>query len=115
MNVNDLFAAIASGKYFLAVAFFVGGVVALLKQGYASQWLAKKLPPSVLPWVAVALGILGTISSAIISGQSVEQAVAAGIQSGIGAVFLHEVGIEGLRGGRELLPSRVPDAPKEAA
>jgi hypothetical protein len=108
MDINNIVAALVSGKWVLAGAFFVLGVVALLKQGYVSTWLASKLPSAAVPYLAVVLGVLGTAASSVISGKPLLQAIISGFQSGVTAVFLHEVIVEGLRKGKELIPSRLP-------
>jgi hypothetical protein len=121
MNLNQLIADITARKWILVAAILVGAVVALMKQGWASAWLAKKLPPAALPYLAVVLGALGMSAAEVAAGKPLGQAIIDGIQSGILAVFGHETLIEGLRGGKELVPSRAPAAPpapppaKEAA
>jgi len=109
--MNALLTAIFAHNWTLTAAIVVGGVVALAKQGYLSAWLAKKLPPAALPYLSVALGVLGLGASEIVAGTPWQQAILDGIKSGILAVFGHEVGIESLRRGRELIPSKLPKEP----
>lgn len=113
MDLNALFVALRGNQWVLAGALVVGGVVALLKQGWAGPWIAKKLPPAALPYLAVALGAVGLSATEVIAGKPVGAALVDGIQAGILAVFGHEVLVEGMRSGKELVPEKTPT--KEAA
>ena len=121
MNLNQLIADIAARKWILVAAILVGAVVALMRQGYASAWIAKKLPPAALPYLAVGLGMIGMSAAEVAAGKPLGQAVIDGVQSGILAVFGHETLVEGMRGGKEIIPEKKsafldpppPAAPKQ--
>ena len=106
MNLNDLFAALRGGQWVFAGALFVGGFVALSKQGWLGSYIAKKLPPSALPYFSVTLGVVGLSATEIVSGKPLWPAIVDGIQAGILAVFGHETVVEGMRGGKELVPEK---------
>lgn len=111
MDINQLIADILAQKWILVAAILVGAVVDLMKQGWVSAWLAKKLPSVALPYLAVVLGALGMSATEVTTGKPLKQAIYDGLLSGVLAVFGHETLIEGLRGGRELIPSRAPAVP----
>jgi hypothetical protein len=117
MNTSNLvttfISALHGNHWILAGAVIVWVLVAALKQGWAGPWIAKRLPPSALPYVAVALGVIGLSAAEVISGKPLSQAVIDGVQSGILAVFGHETVIEGIRSGKEIVPEK--PSPKEAA
>ena len=111
LNLNAIIAALAGKQWVLAGAFVVGGVVALMKQGYLSTWLAKKLSSVALPYLAVVLGALGMSAAEVAAGKPLGQAIIDGIQSGVLAVFGHETLVEGMRGGREIVPEKSQPLP----
>lgn len=111
LNLNLLVAEIIARKWIVVAAILVGGLVALMKQGWLGAWIARKLPPVALPYLAVVLGALGFSATEIVQGKPFGQAIVEGIASGMLAVFGHQTLIEGLRGGKELVPSRAPAVP----
>jgi hypothetical protein len=106
MNLNAILAAVAGKQWVLVGALFVGGVVALSKQGWLGSYIAKKLPPAALPYFAVALGAVGLSATEIVAGMPIGPAIIDGIQAGILAVFGHETVVEGARGGKEIIPEK---------
>lgn len=105
--------ALTAHNYVLFGALFVGFLVALMKQGWASRWLATKLPAAGLPYLSVVLGSLLVSSAEVVAGKPVKMALVHGFLAGIMAIFGHEVVIEGARGGKEIVPARgVGDGPK---
>lgn len=113
MNLTALLAALHGNQWVLAGAIVVGGVVALLKQGWAGAWVAKKLPPAALPYFAVGLGAVGLSTTEVIAGKPLWPAVIDGVQAGILAVFGHETVIEGMRSGKEIVPVKARSFPDE--
>ena len=99
----------------------VGAIVATAKQGWLGSWIAKKLPPAALPYLALVLGTLGVASAEIIAGKPVLQALIDGFVAGMGSIVGHDTLVEGMRGGKEIIPEKKsafldPPAPtKEAA
>jgi hypothetical protein len=115
MDLNAILSALASHQWALLVALVVGGVVALAKQGWLSSWLQQHLPKAALPYLAPLLGFLGVASADIIEGkpwlQAITDGLSTGLSGGIGAVFLHEVVVEGARKGKEIVgPKGSPPA-----
>lgn len=123
MNLIALLAALHGKQWILVGAILVGGLIALLKQGWASAWLAKKLPPAALPYVAVVLGAVGLGAAEVIAGKPLAQALIDGISAGVLSVFGHETIVEGIRSGKEIVPEKktafldppTPPTQKEAA
>jgi hypothetical protein len=111
MNLNDLIAALHDKQWVLSGALVVTMLVALTKQGWAGAWIAKKLPPVTLPYLAVVLGAVGLSAAEVIAGKPLAQAIVDGIESGVGAVFLHQTVVEGGRSGKEIFPEKLPKLP----
>lgn len=104
INVQPIMDA-ATGKHWLLLgALLVGAIVALAKQGWLSTWLATKLSPKALPWVALGLSITGTMSVEIVQGKTWQQAITDGAIIAFAAVFGHQAVIEGARNGKEIVP-----------
>jgi len=113
-----LLAAVLAHRWLVAGAMLVGLAVAVLKQGWAGAWLAAKLPAWSRPWVAVALGVAGAMATELQSGAPWSKVLADGLAIAMAAVFGHQVVVEGMRGGRELLPKApwspvAPPLPKD--
>jgi hypothetical protein len=121
MDINAIIAAVHSKQWIVLGAILVGALVAASKQGWLGTWLQSKLPPAALPYFAIVLGMLGVATAEVVAGKPILQALIDGFESGAGAVFLHQTVIEGMRGGRELLPEKVakvvgtPSTPPKAA
>jgi len=116
MDVQPLVDALSHHSYAMFAALLVGLLVDFAKQGWFSSWLARRLKPAWLPWVAIGLGVAGTVSTSFVSGKPIVAALMEGLAAGMAAIAGHEMLIEGLRGGRELTPDapwhRDPDPPK---
>jgi hypothetical protein len=93
------------GHAVLGIALLVGMVIALAKQGWLSSWLASKLPPVSLPYLAVALAFVGTWSTEVENGTAWLQALLDALKIAAIAVLGHETVIEGLRKGKEIVPT----------
>lgn len=105
--------ALTARNYVLFGALAIGFLVALMKQGWVSRWLATKLPAAGLPYLSVVLGSLLVSSAEVVAGKPVKMALVHGFLAGVMAIFGHEVVIEGARGGKELVPARgAGDGPK---
>lgn len=102
--IDSFVAALRSHAYALAAAIGIGFVVSLTKTGWLSTWLAERIPATARPWVAVVLGAVSFTCGAIIAGTDWRTAVMQGIEAGVLAVFGHQVVVQGLRKGAELLP-----------
>jgi hypothetical protein len=107
LDVGPLIDALVGLKWSAAGAIAIGLVVALAKQGWFSQFIASKLPPVAIPYVAVVLGSLGMVSTQVLAGKPWLPALGAGILAGVLSVFGHETLIEGVRKGKEIIPEYV--------
>jgi len=105
MDVQPLIDALSAHRYAMFAALAVGLLVDAAKQGWFTSWLARRLKPSWLPWVAIGLGVAGTVSASFVSGKSLVAALMEGLAAGMTAIAGHEMLIEGLRGGKELTPN----------
>ena len=104
--IASIQAAIAGKQWILLAAILVGFVVATAKQGWLSAWLAKKLPPSALPYLAMSLGVIGTAAAEVTAGKPLAQALVDGFSAGMAAIVGHETLVEGIRGGKEIVPEK---------
>ena len=111
MDFQPIYAALIAHQWLIAGALIAGALVALMKQGWASQWLAAKLPAAALPYVALALGVLSVGSADILAGKTWQQALFDGLSAGVLAVFGHETIVEGIRGGKEIVPEKKASPP----
>lgn len=101
----DAWKAFGAHSYILAAAILVGLLVSASKMGWLSAFIATRIPASARPWVAVALGIAGTVSTEVQAGRSWKLAVLDGVYAAAIAVLGHQTVVEGMRGGREILPT----------
>ncbi len=108
MDISSFWAALQNRQWSIVAAFVVWLAIALAKQGWASAWLASKLPSALLPYLAVLLSIGGLYATEVTTGTPWVKALTDGILAGLGAVFFHETIVEGLRGGKEVVPARAP-------
>jgi hypothetical protein len=108
MDINAIIAAIHSKQWIVLGAIFVLATSGVAKQGWLGTWIQSKLPPTAVPYFAVALGMLATAASEVIQGKPLLQALINGFESGAGAVFLHETVVEGMRNGKEIIGEKPP-------
>jgi hypothetical protein len=113
LDLNALLTAFATAHYVLGGAILVGALVALAKQGWLSDKIARWCPPYALPWIAMGLGVVTTSDGELLAGGSFWPAVRDGILSGVMAVMGHQTLIEGFLKGRELVPQKSPDGPSD--
>ena len=123
MDINPILQAIAAHQWEVLGGLFVGAIVATAKQGWLGTWVQSKLPARYIPFLAPTYAALAVLAADLIANKSIaviEQTVGAAVVSGIISVFGHELLIEGIRNGKELVPLRAPPTPpvqkqKEAA
>lgn len=103
---QQLLALLADHQYlllsYLVMALVIGALVRLCKSDSPIPLLAK-VPAVWRPRIAVALGVVGGVLSALAAKVPLSVAVAGGVIAAFTAVTGHEVLIEGARGGSELL------------
>jgi len=108
MNITPFIQAFQSHQWVLLGALVTGALVALSKQGWVSAWLASKITPAITPYYALLVSILTVGSNDIASGKSWQQAVQDAISAVMVAIVGHELVIEGLRKGKEIIPEKKP-------
>jgi len=106
--VSSIIAAWQAHEWLLFTALIVGAVVSFAKQGWLGGWLAAHLPPAARPYLAMALGFFGTVAGELCSQPPVPLVQALldgvnGIIAGMIAIAGHQVVIEGMRGGKEIV------------
>ncbi len=106
--LSQVIAAVQAKQWVLFAALLIGFVIALAKQGWLSTWIASKMPSRAIPYYAAALGVLSLMVTDITSGKTLTQAIQDGLAAAMLSVFGHELVIESMRKGKELIPSKRP-------
>lgn len=109
VDVNAILEAVVGHRWILLGAILVGGIVALTKQGYLGTKLQASLPPRWIPFLAPLYAALSVGPTEIVAGKSWQVALSdsgAALVSGLLAVLGHELFIEALRNGKELVPNK---------
>jgi hypothetical protein len=104
MDLQPVIAAFQAHQWVLFGALIVGGLIAFAKQGWFSTWIQSKLPASDIPYYAVVIGVLTMMVTDIETGKTWQQAILDGFFAATTAVFGHQLLIEGVRGGKEVVP-----------
>lgn len=104
-----------SHAYLLAVAIGVAFVVSLAKQGWLSFWLQSKLPSWALPILAFVVAVGTTWATEVQGGIVWSKALWDAINAAALAVFAHQMVVEHMRGGKEIIPARKPNSPAPPA
>ena len=105
MDLTPFIKAVEAKQWALLGALVVGALIALSKQGWLSELIAKKLTPSTTQWYAMLVSVLTVGSSEIVAGKPWQQALTDAGISAITAIAGHQLLIEGIRRGRELVPA----------
>jgi hypothetical protein len=93
------------GKQYVVVgAFVVGVIIAASKSGWLGTWLATKVPPQARPFLAVVVGILTVSATEMKAGVEWKTALLHAIFAAATAVLGHQMVVEGLRNGKEIMP-----------
>jgi hypothetical protein len=103
----QLWAALATHQYVAVAAVLIGMLVSLAKQGWLSAWVAEKVPAAARPVLAAVIGVVGSVALAVASGQDWHPALFQGLAAAMTAVFGHQMLVEGMLGGHELV-SKAP-------
>lgn len=104
MNLQPVVDAIKAHNWVLLAALVVGFLVAVAKQGWAGAWIASKMPARALPYYAVVLSLLGAAATQLTQGVPLNTVISNALAAAAIAIAGHNVVIEGLRGGVELIP-----------
>lgn len=105
-TVGQIIQAWQGKQYVLVGAFVIGLIVAASKTGWLGNWLATQLPSQARPFLAVIVGILTVASTETISGVEWKLALLHSFYAAATAVLGHQMVVEGLRGGKEIMPMR---------
>lgn len=88
-------------------ALLVGAVVRLLKSDMLTIALSNlglpPIPKRVLPWLSLVLGVASAILDVKLQGTAWPEAIGKGLVAGVAAIAGHELGVESMRKGKELL------------
>jgi hypothetical protein len=107
MDPEIIVQLILSNSWLVLTALIVGGIVRAAKAGW---WPKKlKIEPRDRELAVMALGVLSGILETLAKGTPSKEALARGLVAGVIAIVGHRIGIDWLRGGRELF------APKETS
>jgi hypothetical protein len=104
-DAQALITALQAHEWPLAIAIALFGLIAIAKQGWFGAYLQKMLPPRWLPFIAPALSAIGLGLGEFFRGTPWPTALLQGLEAGVGSVFLHQTLVEGIRGGREIVPA----------
>lgn len=107
MDINPILVAIANRQWELLGGLIVGAIVATCKQGWLGAKVQSLLPPRFIPFLAPTYAALAVLAADLVTGKSfvvIEQTVGAAIMSGFVAVIGHELVVEGIRNGKEVVP-----------
>jgi hypothetical protein len=104
MDLTPLLAALVAHQWTILAALSINLFIALAKQGWFSTWVASKLPASILPFVAVALGSLGAVATDLLQGLPWNTSLLAGVSAAFAAIVGHQIVNESMRKGVELIP-----------
>jgi hypothetical protein len=102
--IDQLIAAYNGKAYILLVALVAGALVAMTKGGWFTSWVANKIPPATRPWLALAISEVAMFATETQAGKAWQQVLMDGLMAAAVAVLGHQMGIEGLRGGKEIVP-----------
>jgi hypothetical protein len=109
VDFNSLLEAASQHRWVLVGAIVVGAIVATVKQGWAGTKLQAQLPPRWIPFLAPLYAALTVGPTEIVAGKSWQVSASdsvAALVSGLLAVLGHEIVVEALRGGKELIPNK---------
>lgn len=96
LAIGGLVDAIGSSQTTLAVAFALSLLVWTMRNiPMAKGWMAK-LPKDAMPWVAIGLGILGGVATALLEGKSVPEAAMYGVIVGLASAGTWSAGTKHL-------------------
>lgn len=101
-EIQELAGLIVEHKWTAAAAIVIGLLVRLSKEGKLAA-LTTKLNPRHRSWVAIGLGAASVVVDSLGRGTKCSQALLSGFISACIAIAGHELLIESLRGGKELL------------
>lgn len=99
MDINELVAMLGEHRWVAACALVIGAIVRVLK---SDTPLPFTVPAKWRGWLAIGLGIVAGALEAVAGGTPWARALAEGLTAALIAITGHELGVESLRGGKEL-------------
>jgi hypothetical protein len=109
MDFNVILQAIANHQWELLGGLVVGAIVATCKQGWLGSKIQSLFPPKYIPFLAPTYAALAVLAADLVAGMGFQQIVStvgSALFSGVFAVVGHEMLIEGIRGGKEIVPEK---------
>lgn len=113
MDFNAFLAAAVAHKWVLLGALFIGAFVATAKQGWLGNAMQKQLPPRWIPFLAPIYAAMTVGSTEIIAGKTWQVSLSeswGALVAGVLAIVGHQLVIEGIRNGKELIPNKAERA-----
>ena len=115
MNPTAIVAAFTNHQWLLLSGLSLAAVVALAKQGWLSDLIAKKLTPTVIPYYTLLLSVLSVGSADLVAGKTWQQALADAVGAAFTAIATHQLVVESARKGREIVPPTKTTAQRRAS
>ncbi len=115
MDLTPFITAIGNRQWILLTGLVIWAIVALAKQGWLSDWIAKKLQPTVIPYYTLVLSVLSVGSTDLVAGKSWQQALSDAVGAVFTAVAAHQFVVESARRGREIVPPTKTTAERRAS
>jgi hypothetical protein len=103
-QISALLSAWDARAYVLFAAILVNLLIAMVKGGWLGTWLATKIPPRYLPLLAVLVSALSVGAGEVVAGKPWQHALLSALFTAASAIAAHQTVVEGLRGGREVVP-----------
>jgi hypothetical protein len=114
MDFNQLLEMLAAHQWEAVGGLAVGSLVATAKQGWLGTKIQAFLPSRFIPFLAPLYAVLGVVAADLVlqrSGVQILSDAGTAVMSAFAAVLGHQVLIEGVRNGAELVPRRAPSEP----
>lgn len=111
MDLTPFIAAWQAHNWVLFAALTIGAFIALSKQGWFGAYVQAHMPARALPYYAVALSVIGAATTEIVAGVPLNTALAHAAAAALLAIVGHNVVIEGLRSGKEIVPEKAAKGP----
>lgn len=115
MTPAAFFTAFSNHQWLLLTGLTLTALVALSKQGWLSDWLAKKLQPTVVPYYTLLVSVLSVGSADLVAGKTWQQALSDAVGAAFTAIATHQIVVESARHGREIVPPTKTTAERRAS
>ena len=115
MTPAAFFTAFSNHQWLLLTGLTLTALVALSKQGWLSDWLAKKLQPTVVPYYTLLVSVLSVGSADLVAGKTWQQALSDAVGAAFTAIATHQIVVESARRGREIVPPTKTTAERRAS